>query len=61
MRPNEKGFEAAIEAALLGSGYFRSEPAEFDRGLVRHWLQQFDQELDTGFLQVFEQVLEKHA
>jgi type I restriction enzyme R subunit len=33
MRPNEKGFEAAIEAALLGSGYFRSEPAEFDRGL----------------------------
>jgi hypothetical protein len=35
--------------------------AEFDRGLVRHWLQQFDQELDTGFLQVFEQVLEKHA
>ncbi len=35
--------------------------AEFDRGLVRHWLQQFDQELDTGFLQVFEQVLERHA
>jgi type I restriction enzyme R subunit len=33
MRPDEKGFEAAIETALLGSGYLRSEPAEFDRVL----------------------------
>jgi type I restriction enzyme R subunit len=33
MKPDEKGFEAAIENALLGSGYLRSEPAEFDRAL----------------------------
>ena len=33
MKPDEKGFEAAIEAALLESGYRRSDPAEFDRRL----------------------------
>ena len=33
MKPDEKRFEAAIETALLGSGYLRSEPVEFDRSL----------------------------
>jgi type I restriction enzyme R subunit len=33
MRADEKGFEAAIETALLESGYLRSGSADFDRGL----------------------------
>ena len=31
MKPDELGFEAAIEAALLSAGYGRSDPATFDR------------------------------